>query len=197
MSEKQPVYKIPKASKADWPDVMVDIETTGTTPGRHGILQIAAVRFDLMSMDVDVTDTFNCSLTMPTHLHWEESTRRWWLEDKADLLQEILSVQKNWLEVMQEFAAWVGTSQPTFWSKPTHFDFMFLSSYFKDAGLAVPFHYRAANDLNSWIRARYYPQAPRYNEYNIAPTEGPTHDAFNDIFHQLKLLFMVYEDTRQ
>ena len=180
---------------ADYGDIMIDLETTGTIPGRHGLLQIAAVRFDLLRGWID-GNVFQACLTMPKHLHWDEGTRHWWLhEDRRGLLTELMAQQEDWKEVMERFHTWVGNSKPTFWSKPISFDFMFLSSYFHDAGLANPFHYRQANDLNSFIRARYWPQAPALNEYNIGET-GQVHNAIDDCFHQIKLLMKVMDDTQ-
>ena len=188
-----PVFKYP--SKLDYPDVMVDLETTGLQADRHGILQIAAVRFDLLAMQIDATDTFQACLTMPPHRGWLESTREWWIRDKYDLLEKLMSQQEEWREVMERFAVWVGGAKPAFWSKPSHFDYTFLSSYFADAGVENPFHYRKANDLNSFLRGMYWPQDPPHNDWNVS-TSGDAHDALNDIFHQLKVLFLNYEHKR-
>lgn len=181
----------------DYGDVMVDLETTGTTPGRHGILQIAAVRFDLLRGWID-GEVFQAQLTLPSHLHWDEATRRWWLHpDRVGTLKEITSSQEDWITVMKNFQAWVGKGDPTFWAKPLSFDFPFLSAYFKDAGIHNPFHYRKASDVNSWIRARYWPRSPEHNEYTIGDSGGTIHNALDDAFHQIKLLLTVAEHTRK
>lgn len=181
---------------ADYGDIMVDLETTGTRPDRTGILQIAAVRFDLLRGRVS-GEIFQACLTLPRHRHWDEGTRHWWLhDDRRTLLAELMAQQEDWKEVMERFHTWVGNGKPTFWSKPLSFDFCYLASYFDDAGLANPFHYRQANDLNSFIRARYWPQAPALNEYNIGET-GQVHNAIDDCFHQIKLLMKVMEDTKR
>lgn len=193
---KSPLPRFERLSKADWASVMVDLETTGTQPDRHGILQIAAVRFDLMTMEIDGADTFQACLTLPTHRHWMEDTRRWWLKDKRELLEKLMNQQEEWVDVLKRFQAWVGPSKPQFWSKPVSFDFMFLSSYFADAGLANPFHYRYANDLNSFMRGMYFPRQPPHTEWNVK-TEGEAHDALNDVFHQLHVLFKNYDEVRK
>lgn len=181
-------------TEADYGDIMVDLETGGTTPGRHPMIQLAAVRFDLERGWLH-HDFFCASLTIPPHLHWEESTRDWWLKDKRELLAKILSQQEDWREVLIRFQKWVGPSKPRFWSKPTSFDFPILQSYYKDAGLHFPFHYRTANDLNSWIRARYWPRSPKYDERSIGEFTGELHNAIDDVLHQIKLLFTVVADT--
>lgn len=182
---------------ADYGDIMIDLETTGTSPDRHGILQIAAVRFDLDRRWV-CPKVFEARLTLPKHRHWDEGTRSWWLKDEtmAATLADILQRQEDWREVMLRFQQWVGGSKPRFWSKPSHFDFMFLQSYFTDAEVHNPFHYRDATDLNSWIRARYWPQKPAYHENNIGEFDGSLHNALDDVFHQIKLLFKVADHTQ-
>lgn len=171
-----------------WTDVMVDIETTGTQPDRTGILQIAAVKFNLETREVKVDDMFDRCLTLPAHRFWDQSTAAWWGRQKKSTLDTILSRAEPWQEVTKAFAEWgyAEGTQMRFWSKPTTFDFMFLASYFADMDLHNPFHYRAANDLNSFLRGMYHP-AP-VPELDV-PFTGAVHNALADTLWQLKMLF--------
>lgn len=178
-----------------YPDVMVDIETTGTRPDRHAIIQLAAVKFNLK--DRTVGPSFNLSLQMPPNRYWEESTRDWWLRDKAELLERIVTRAMAPGLVMQAFAEWASkdhdwSNSLVFWAKPISFDYAFISSYFNDFDVANPFHYRAANDMNSFIRARFYPEEVPDMKLEV-PMIGETHDAINDVFHQIAVLFHAME----
>jgi len=180
-----------------YPDVMVDIETTGLNPDRAAILQIAGVRFDLKNGRVD-SKTFNQSLAIPLTRHWHEGTRDWWLRDKAELLERIMSNAQDPKLVLQRFSEWAlwGSEGQTlhFWAKPTHFDYAFIRSYLTDFDVVNPFHFRMANDMNSFIRARYYPEdPPSFDEIEF---DGDAHDALADVWHQLKILFAAYEGTK-
>jgi hypothetical protein len=95
--------------------------------------------------------------------------------------------------VLKDFYDFVGQGK-TMWAKPTHFDHSFLDSYYQEYGPQMPLHYRAATDINSFIRGRYFPETPPKWEYGL-PFEGPVHNAIFDCLHQIKVLFKVTEDT--
>lgn len=174
--------------------VMTDLETGGRRFDRDGIIQIAAVRFNLETGVVDSSDMFNRCLLIPPWRGWEESTRNWWLQQKPGILDDILARAEPAEPVMKNFFEW-STKYPNlqFWSKPLSFDFSFVSSYFADFGFVNPFHYRSARDLNSWIEARYYPEPVPVMEQGDF---GDAHDALNDALYQLDLLFKHYENTK-
>lgn len=175
-------------------DVMIDLETTHTLPDRGAILQIAAVKFNRDTFDI-CPQVFDRCLTVPKHRAWDEGTRSWWLNQKESTLSDILHRAKPWLEVINQFADWAyPAGHLRFWSKPSHFDFNFLSSYFHDAELANPFHFREATDMNSFIRGLYFPNnVPNVN----IPFEGAVHNALDDTFHQLAVLFHHLQEAKK
>lgn len=166
---------------------MVDLETTHTAPDRGGIIQIAAVKFNLQERTVD-SDFFDRCLFVPNHRHWSESTRSWWHKQKKETLEGILTRAENPHTVIGDFADWAyPVHSLRFWSKPSHFDFMFLSSYFADCGIANPFSYREAMDMNSFLRGRYYPSS--VPDIDV-PFTGDAHNALADTLHQLRILLV-------
>lgn len=174
-----------------YPDIMVDLETTGVDPARSNIIQIAAVKFNADTREVS-GDTFDrCLMFMPNRF-WSEDTRKWWMK-QPEVLESIMNRMENPVTVLQAFREWIGFEGGIrFWGKPTHFDFSFLQSYYSDLGQPPPFHYRYANDMNSFIRGRYFPEEPPQWE-RILPFEGPAHDGIFDCFHQVKVLFKVLD----
>jgi hypothetical protein len=174
-------------------DVMVDIETTGTMPDRNAMIQLSAVRFNLAEGTVD-PDIFNRCLWIPTHRFWDEGTRRWWMDGKKDILRSIMDRMECPRVVLQDFIQWAGpTNSLRFWSKPSHFDFNFLSSYCHDLELTNPFSFREANDMNTFLRCLYFPE--RVPSLDI-PFEGEAHDAIWDVFHQIKTLLAHHQAVR-
>jgi hypothetical protein len=59
----------------------------------------------------------------------------------------------------------------------------------------MPFHYRYAENMNSWIRARYWPgEAPDYErELEFV---GQLHNGLHDALHQVKVLFAHRDNTK-
>lgn len=175
-------------------DVQIDIETGGTRPDRSPILQIAAVPFNLKEMAIS-SDVFCQSLHVPPFRLWDESTRIWWSQQDPEVLENILSKRRATATVMEEFYHWACNLGPglRFWAKPTSFDFPFIASYFNDFELPNPFHYRLATDVNSWINARHFPDpVPK-----IETTAAITHDALDDCYQQIELVFRHYDCTRK
>lgn len=180
-------------------DVMVDLETTGTEPGASAIIQIAGVRFDYASGEI-MPETFDRCLMIPPGRYFDEDTRNWWLKDKRHILQGIMNRMERPEVVLKDFAQWCKVGVDPYndtlrlWAKPSHFEFPFIESYCKQFEIANPFHFREVNDMNSWIRGRYWPQTPPPFERTIEFV-GDAHSALFDVFHQLKVIYAVREHS--
>lgn len=174
----------------EFPDVMTDIETGGVDPSRGQVLQIAAVRFNAAKRTIDHRFFDQCLLAQPNRM-WEEGTREFWMR-RRDVLTKIQARMQDPKEVLVNFLGWTEYQPLTFWGKPTHFDFSFLQSLYKDYGMQIPFHYRTANDLNSFARGRYWPEVPPVWE-KILPFAGEEHNALHDCLHQIGVLFAILD----
>lgn len=177
-------------------DVMVDIETGGTSPDTTPILQIAAVKFNIETGEV-CEDFFMEKLSIPEHRNWDQATMQWWLSQKRSVLEDILTNPKDWKKVMDELGTF-GYQNPglRFWAKPITFDYMFVSSYFKDAGMINPFHYRVARDMNSFIDGLFFGKQNAkqlIDDIWKTPFEGEAHNALADTLHQIRLLLKAVE----
>ena len=174
-------------------DVMLDLETTGLDKQFNSIIQISAVKFNARTGEIS-HDFFNRSLLPAPNRYWEEGCRDWWSQ-RSNVLQGIMNRMEEPLPVLVALRDWAGTDT-TMWAKPTHFDHAFLDTYYKQYGLQIPFNFRKANDLNSFIRGRYFPETPPNWEQELEFT-GDLHNALHDVLHQLKVLFKVLEDTKK
>lgn len=172
--------------------VMVDLETTGLKPEHSGIMQIAAVKFDLATGEIDANFFDEC-LYLPNNRYWQEETRGWWSK-MPDVLRQIFFRMREPRAVLNEFVEWLGPDQYMFWAKPTHFDYSFLASYFADFEIRNPFHYRETMDMNTWIRSRYFP-----NDVDnlFIPFDGDVHNALMDALNQIKTLMAHYDNTKK
>ena len=169
-------------------DVMVDIETTGTQPDLSAILQIAAVKFDPSAKKVD-SNFFYKNLVMAEGRFWDEDTRHWWASQDPRVYEDVTKNPEQPVDVMTAFADWSGYNNGAlrFWAKPTTFDFMFVSSYFKKYGITNPYSYRNAIDLNSFMQGRVN-QMGRFDLPDIE-FSGDAHNGIYDCLHQIKYAF--------
>ena len=176
-------------------DVMVDLETTGVSPDENAIIQIAAVRFNPLTQDVDGDDMFNRCLLMPTKRFWDEGTREWWGK-RDQTYQSIMARMEPAERVMKDFVHWAEPKDDAngrklrFWSKPSHFDYMFLQSYAKQFSTNFPFDFRDAQDMRSFLRGLYWPGEVPDPGVNL---EGTAHDALFDTLHQIAVVLKHIE----
>lgn len=172
-----------------FPDLMVDVETTGTQPNRNAMIQLAAVKFNLKTRDVSPV-IFNRCLRIPKWRTWDEDTRAWWKKQPA-VLDSIVAKGEKPDVVMRDFVDFVqkdkGYDPVKFWAKPSTFDYPFVTSYLTDFNEPIPFSFRETEDMNSFLRGIYFPNPiDRTDEPEL---KGVAHDAIYDVLHQIKVLF--------
>ena len=174
---------------AQFTDVMVDIETTGTQPEHAAIIQLTAVRFNLATREIDHNWFNECLLVPPTRF-WDEDTRAFWAKH-PQVLAGIRAKMRDPAKVIREFYDWsAGHELLHFWSKPLSFDFPFVASYFREHGLPNPYPFWLGRDLRTHIFA----VAPDFDEGEV-PFEGEVHNALFDVLHQIKLLYAAQESA--
>jgi DNA polymerase III alpha subunit (gram-positive type) len=176
-----------------YPEVMLDLETTATDPSHGAIIQLSAVRFNLEEQAIDM-DMFDQCLLIPGNRFWEQGTQDWWVRECPDVLDAIWPRMRDPFTVLQAFNQWVvrdlNYDRPVMWAKPIHFEFPFLQSYYKQYDLSIPFHYSEAQDLRSWCRAKGIPNLDRELDF-----QGTKHNAIHDVLHQILTLFNLMERT--
>lgn len=176
----------------DFPDIMVDLETTGTRPETTNIIQIAAVKFNLRTGDVDPNFFDRCMIPLPTRF-WQEDTREWWSK-MPDILDGIYRRMEPAKDVMQDFSNWAYNSTHL-WAKPVSFEFPFIQSYFHELEIYNPFSFRLANDQNTFIRSRFFPEEAPPIEKELEFI-GDEHNALHDVLHQVKAVLEAYDRTK-
>lgn len=183
-------------------DVMVDCETTGVSSfDKNAMIQLAGVKFNIETQEVSPS-VFNMSLKIPPNRFWDSSTREWWGKQKPHILQDILANGQDPKIVMGTFYSWLLEDYPAtddglrFWSKPTHFDFSFVASYFHEYGFRNPCHYRSARDLNSFMSG-LHGNANTTGYENKVEFDGDEHNALHDCLFQIKMLFAAKNATMQ
>lgn len=94
--------------------------------------------------------------------------------------------------MFEDFINWVDVDAPEggyrFWAKPLTFDWPIVASHLEQLGLPMPFHYRIARDMNSYIAGMHgdakHPDAESEVVFN-----GKPHNALHDCGYQIDVLF--------
>jgi len=172
--------------------MMVDLETNGTDPEHNAIIQIAAVKFNYATGEIG--PAFDRCLAMAPSRYQDQGTMEWW-RSHQHVYDSIIARAEAPTQVMGDFFAFASHDAPSggyaLWAKPTSFEFPFLSSYFRQFGLPNPFHYRKARDMNSFIAGLR--GAPSHVDMQHVPSVGNEHNALDDVYYQLSVLFHARE----
>lgn len=184
-----------------WSDIMVDLETTGTDLTKAGIIQIAAVFFDLKTGEIG--PSFNQCLSLPDsfanfQFDWDIKTLRWWnsTQEKKTILAHILNNAVYPKKVIKDFVSWIrvnGAGRSLhFWSKPSHFDYSLLDKYFRYYGFENPCIYWKARDMRSYILGLVFPED--LPELKLESSDA--HNALADVMFQVNELIRITKEKR-
>lgn len=171
-------------------DMMVDTETTGNDdPETFGCFQISAVKFNYETGAIG--PVFDRVPELLPNRHWTGDTREFWLGKNRAVYNSLIARSEPAAAVWQDFHQFALLGAPTggyrFWAKPITFDWAVVSSHLRQQGLMMPFHYRLARDLNTFISAlRNNPEHP--NAEATTPFSGSAHNALHDAAYQIDML---------
>lgn len=187
--------------------VMVDIETDGPDPGRHRMLQFAAVEFD----DTwTVQREFNMYLdphqmTPEGHQRtWSKDTMDWWMKNpiRRVRFQQIQDRCRHGTPpdtVMRVFHEWLPVDETLVWAWPTCFDISFLQSYARDYFPLLSQRLWRNADVRSWMSGCIATAgAPMgIDDKTRPPFEGEEHDALFDAKWQVWLMGKFEKDLNR
>lgn len=169
-------------------DIMVDVETTSTTPSDGGIIQIAAIKFNAETGEIG--DTFDRCPTLLPRRYWSESTREFWMHYR-DIYEGLIARAEPAGKVFADFRDFARSDGLEdglrFWAKPILFDWPFVESHFEQLGMHMPFAFRYGRDLNTYISA-LHGTAEHVELADQVPFSGNKHNALHDCAWQIDLL---------
>jgi hypothetical protein len=157
-------------------DVMIDIETLGTTPDSV-ILSIAAVRFDRETGEIGSHFYERIDCLQAGRVTCDE-TYAWWLKQSNELFDEATSGKtplKNALVFLKGFFQ----EGQVVWSQGIDFDFAILDQAFRQHDIKPPWKYNAKRDTRTVYEICDFD--PRFIE-----RQGDKHNALEDCHHQIK-----------
>ena len=158
--------------------IMLDIETTGKTPGCN-ILSIGAT-------------TFFCPQRTNFYrgIHWdnlnpdfcnETDTMEWWREQKQEVAAAAFGGKNTYCQALQDFTNFIherqrGHSGLHIYANGAAFDFPMLEYAYKAVGLNIPWNY-FERQCYSTLKA-HFQRVPK------PKFEGNKHDALHDAINQ-------------
>lgn len=159
--------------------VMIDIETTGRTPGCN-VLSIGATTF----LDVETPQEFYEKIRwdpLNPDFSDEKDTMAWWRNQKQEVAHEAFSGTSYYIDVLQDFSNYIRMVREKYqdfliYANGSAFDFPTLEYAFRATGIVIPWQYNE-RQCYSTLR-RHFPRVPkpRFN--------GDKHNALSDARNQ-------------
>lgn len=169
-------------------DVMVDMETLGTTADAI-ILSIGAVRFNLETDEID-DNGFYASVSIDSNLEFkrrlQENTLIWWLQQPADAQRVFYEVKDTLPAALQGLSDWIGDDSSTIWSNGADFDIPMLAHTYSQQMMERPWKFWNSRCV------RTYRGLPGAKAISV-PRMGTHHNALHDAIYQARLVQAIHK----
>jgi 3'-5' exoribonuclease Rv2179c-like domain len=176
-------------------DIMLDIETLGTTPG-HIVTSFCAVKFDLEKPS-EITEfhrAISIKSSLKVGLKIDLDTMLWWMKQNDDSRKYFIIQNEKYGEeiedVLYTFGSWIANyPKATLWGNGNRFDCGILEGAYQALGLPTPWITKNERDMRTYIMGfEHY--------YESSATRDTIHDSRKDCIYQIEVLQKVY-NTKQ
>lgn len=180
--------------------VMVDIETTGTDPQRHVMIQIGACVFN---DKFEITSEFRRSLTAPPDRVDDQETLDWWASTNTPLYEKIRSAAEPYETVLEDLCNWMPRPRGLLFGWPANFDLNFVFQYARSYNRKLLHFFYPSRfvDCGSWamgFRGTWLSVAEQTAIFNQpSPYGGVVHDGLDDAKSQVASLQRLCEEVRR
>jgi len=139
------------------PNVMIDIETLGTSPNSV-IATIGAMKFSRKGILKPINDMYsfyrriNLDSCYALGMVSDEETIKWWEEQEEKSREEIYdsSNRISIEQALQELSEFIGNNNNTYiWANGPHFDCVILENAFKKCNINLPWKYWNIRDCRT------------------------------------------------
>lgn len=168
-------------------DIMIDIETLGTTYG-CAVLSIGAVRFDRNTGEIG--DKFYASMGQQAQKygHASQATLDWWEQQSSEAKEAAFSGTEDPVAVANTLASRIDKNDFV-WGNGSIFDITILESWFSSVDVAVPWKFWNVRDVRTVVDL---------SPLNVKDfiREGVHHNALDDAIHQAKYVSAMIQSLR-
>lgn len=156
-------------------DVMIDIETVGTTPGSV-ILSIGAVYFSRVGIGDQFYVNIDPDSCEAVGLVCDPETVRWWDRQSEEAIAALLSNRRSLGEALESFTGFLDRAKRV-WANSPSFDCVLLQAAYRAAGTKAPWSHRSERCVRTvkW-------QVPR--SVTRVERKGVAHNALDDAIYQ-------------
>jgi hypothetical protein len=168
-------------------NVMLDLETWGTSPGA-AIRSIGAVMFDPISgeMGADFYTNVDDASCLKAGLMMDGSTVDWWSKQSQQARDSLLTDQVSIKDALLSFNKWVRDNRGMFvWSQGANFDEPIITAAMRAVNVPVPWKFWDVRDT----RTAY--DMARFSARSVKRT-GTYHNALDDAHHQARCVILAY-----
>jgi len=192
--------KVEKPAKPSIINVMIDLETLGTSPGCV-ILSIGATIFDVATsvlLRTDLDAMFYGSISIDSSekagLKIEQATVDWWHAQQPDSVADAFGGVANIKDILDDFSNYLGLLDSygtvRVWGNAASFDLKILEAAYKILDIKVPWKYR--NEMCYRTLKNLFPQVPTEKFDGIK--HNALHDAIYQGYHAEKILDYMREN---
>ena len=163
-------------------DIMLDLETLGSSPG-CAILSIGAVAFDTTTIHDSFTVHIDARSCQQARLSIDADTVLWWLRQDEDARRSIIEAPTEPLGIaLARFSVWLAVQAKPIrlWSKGPSFDAAILAAAYRAIGLPVPWDFRDERCVRTALELSGV-DGNRFREAGAV-----RHDAFADAMTQAR-----------
>ena len=169
-------------------DLMIDIETLGTSPGA-AILSIGAVPFNLVTGEVSGNHFYervNLKSCLAAGLGIDADTLVWWLDQSQEARDQAFGdmiISKPIYRVFNELTEFIlrynSLENINVWGNSNRFDLGILDAGYRAVGKSYPWSFRNERDVRTLVH--FAPHIKEEMEF-----EGTEHHPIHDCHHQIK-----------
>lgn len=159
--------------------VMIDIETTGRTPGCN-VLSIGATTFFDPNENYPFYEKIRWDPLNPDFSD-EKDTMAWWRNQKQEVAHEAFSGTSHYIDVLQDLSSYIRMVRGKYcdfliYANGAAFDFPILEYAFRATGIKIPWQYHEKQCYSTL--KKHFPRvpSPRFN--------GDKHNALSDARNQ-------------
>ena len=160
-------------------DIMVDIETLGTTPGCV-TLSIGAVAFNPQGSEMGEEFYNNLDVEDSTNMGFftDPNTVAWWSKQSQEAKDHLVPNQLSVVEALQNFVKYFkSVGGEKIWCHGATFDAPILEHALKHVGIKVPWKYYNVRDTRTVFDLFQF-------DIRNVPRDGTYHNALADAKHQ-------------
>lgn len=179
--------------KARYTDVMVDLETLGTTADSV-IMSIGAVKFNPSNGAID-SAAFYASVSIDSNLELgrkiNEATLIWWMQQSPGSQNVFHEPKQTLVAALRAFGDWWGTdNKMLIWSNGADFDIPMMAHAMQHSRIATPWQFFNARCYRTVKNTKAAKCVPR-------PDNPNAHNALADAIYQAKHLCSIFAATKE